>query len=96
MVRLSKAKRGKHRWIGISLNSEINSRKDLEIILNELLENSTWRLFDFAPFSGSFRFIIKVDLKYYKYYLEILNSHDLFETLTSSGKINLVRERLSI
>ncbi len=98
MVRLTKAKRGKHRWVGILVNSKIKNRQELSSILSNLLEDSTWKLYDFVHMKkeDDILSIIKVELKSHKKYIKIINSHDLLETITSSGKIILVRQRLQI
>ncbi len=96
MARLTKAKRGKHRWIGLSIDSNLQSRKKFEVILDDLLINSIWKLYDFITLNEVTYSIIKIDLNSYKKSIEILNSHELIETITSSGKIKLVRERMNI
>jgi len=40
--------------------------------------------------------IIKVPLESYKESIQLINDDTLLETLTSSGKINLVRQRLGL
>jgi hypothetical protein len=93
MVRLSKAARGKHRWVGVEVRPSIKNRKELEVILSKILEAEEWRLYDFHSSNDSNYFIIKISLEHYKSSLISLNSYDYFETLTSSGKIKLVRAR---
>jgi hypothetical protein len=96
MARLTKAKRGKHRWIGLALDSNLRSRKQFEAILDKLLINSIWKLYDFKTVNDVTYSIVKIDLNSYKESIEILNSHELIVTITSSGKIKLVRERMEI
>ena len=90
MARLTKAKRGKHRWIGLALDSNLRSRKQFEAILDKLLINSIWKLYDFKTVNDVTYSIVKIDLNSYK------ESHELIVTITSSGKIKLVRERMEI
>lgn len=96
MARLTKAKRGKHRWIGLALDYNLRSRKKFEAILDDLLINSIWKLYDFNTVNEITYSIVKIDLNSYKESIEILNSHKLITTITSSGKIKLVRERMEI
>tara|TARA_B100001250_G_scaffold64941_1_gene51340 strand:+ start:17412 stop:17729 length:318 start_codon:yes stop_codon:yes gene_type:complete len=94
MGRLSKVARGKHRWIGIRGEITINSRDELTTIFSEILENCEWKLYDFKSLDQNCLFIIKTNLKDYTKTLNLINSHVSFETLTSSGKIKLIRERI--
>ena len=96
MAGLTKAKRGKHRWIGLALDSKLQTRAKFETILDDLLINSIWKLYDFKTVNTVTYSIVKIDLNSYKKSIEILNSHELIETITSSGKIKLVRERMEI
>ena len=100
-VRKGKAARGKHRWIGLSTGFEIQSREELKLQLEQLLELVDYRLFDFVKREGESGIaIIKVSLKQYektrKILSEELKEYNILNSITSSGKINLVRLRMGI
>ena len=94
MGRVSKAARGKHRWIGVRGDMIFKSREELKQIISTILENCEWKLYDIKFIDSKCFFIIKVQLENYEKILNLINLHDSFETLTSSGKINLIRERI--
>jgi hypothetical protein len=94
MGRVSKAARGKHRWIGVRGDMIYKSREELKQIVSQILENCEWKLYDIKFIDSKCVFIIKVQLENYEKILNLVNLHDSFETLTSSGKINLIRERI--
>ncbi|RJU84063.1 MAG: hypothetical protein DWB93_02135 [Candidatus Poseidoniales archaeon] len=94
MARVSKVARGKHRWIGIRGDDKYKSREELIDIISDILEQCEWKLYDVKFIDEICLFIIKTQLEDYKNSLKIINSHDSFETLTSSGKINRIRERI--
>jgi len=93
---LNKAARGKHRWVGLSVSDRNFSRLDCQKKLESELKHLNSKLFDFTNTENDLFAIIKVPLKHYRESLEILNHHGTFKTITSSGKIILVRERLGI
>jgi len=101
---LSKAKRGKHRWVGLSVDSKIDSRREVESLLVEHLSDiSSWRLFDFAVgLDGQQYAIIRVPLSHYSALRSEICKKDNplvlagLKSLTSSGKIRLVRQRLGL
>ena len=105
--RLSKALRGKRRWIGVQLSSKIRSRNQLNTIIqgisSHLQLSSEPKLIDFdldvIP-NGCGTGILQVKLSDYPQFREHISSNDSLDkigifSLTSSGKIRLVRERLS-
>ena len=94
MGRVSKVARGKHRWIGVRGDKTYESREELIIIMSDILEQCEWKLYDVKFIDKICFFIIKTQLEDYEKTLNSINSHDSFETLTSSGKINLIRERI--
>tara|TARA_B100000945_G_scaffold61987_1_gene46158 strand:- start:1504 stop:1731 length:228 start_codon:yes stop_codon:yes gene_type:complete len=69
-------------------------REDLQILLEENLREVEWRLFDVEGLSKSTIAILKTPLADYLETLSIMNKNERFETITSSGKIRLVRERI--
>jgi len=94
MPKLKKASRGKHRWIGSRI-SGVFSRRQLKHFLNEHIDGVDWKLFDLKNSDEKSFFILKVPLSDYAGAIERLNSTGAISTLSSSGKIRLLRERLS-
>ena len=93
MPRAKKAARGKHRWIAIKVNKS-TQRDSLNKLLGEKLEGLEWKLFDSEKQSKRTLSIIKITLSDYQQALTKLNEIPGIETIASSGKIRLVRERL--
>ena len=93
MSRPKKAARGKHRWVAIQINKSIQ-RDSLKKLLGESLKGLEWKLFDSEKQSKRTFAIIKITLSDYQQALSTLNEISGFETITSSGKIRLVRERV--
>ena len=93
MPRPKKAARGKHRWVAIQVNKSIQ-RNSLKKLLGESLKGLEWKLFDSEKQSKRTFAIIKITLSDYQQALSTLNEISGFETITSSGKIRLVRERV--
>jgi len=93
MSRPNKAARGKHRWIAIQVNKSIQ-RDSLKKLLGESLDGLEWKLFDSEKQSKRTYAIIKITLSDYQQGIARMNKISGFETITSSGKIRLVRERV--
>ena len=93
MPKPKKAARGKHRWIAILVNKSIQ-RDSFNKLLEQSLEGIEWQLFDMEKQSKRTFAILKTTLSDYQEALATLNEISGFETLTSSGKIRLVRERV--
>ena len=93
MPRPKKAARGKHRWIAIKVNKS-TQRDSLNKLLGEKLEGLEWKLFDSEKQSKRTLSIIKITLSDYRQALTKLNEIPGIETIASSGKIRLVRERV--
>ena len=93
MPKGKKAARGKHRWIAIQVNKSIQ-RDSMKKLLREKLEGLEWKLFDSEKKANRTFSVIKITLSDYRQALTKLNETSGFETITSSGKIRLVRERL--
>ena len=93
MPRPKKSARGKHRWVAIQVNKSIQ-RDSLKKLLGESLKGLEWKLFDSEKQSKRTFAIIKITLSDYQQALSTLNEISGFETITSSGKIRLVRERV--
>jgi len=94
--KVNKSARGKHRWIGFQLDIRYNSRDKCELFFSKILDNISWRLFDFKIIDGACNGIIKIPLESYTDAKNIINEQDKSETITSSGKIKLVRERMGL
>ena len=93
MPKGKKAARGKHRWVAIQVNKSIQ-RDSLKKLLGEKLEGLEWKLFDSEKKANRTFSVIKITLSDYRQALTKLNETSGFETITSSGKIRLVRERV--
>ena len=93
MARLKKSARGKHRWVGFTVDQRL-SREDLDEFLSTNLDLISWRLFDILESNGKTISILKVPLVDFQATLSELNDVDGISTLTSSGKIKLVRKRI--
>jgi|TARA_B100000287_G_scaffold259688_1_gene244265 RNase P/RNase MRP subunit POP5 len=105
--RLSKALRGKRRWIGVQISANVHSRSEtkslIERISNDLQLSANPKLMDFEQnvlSNGCGTGIIQVNLTdYMKFRTHISTVESLnivgMSSITSSGKIRLVRERLS-
>ena len=93
MPRAKKAARGKHRWIAIMVNKS-TQRDSLKKLLGKKLEGLEWKLFDSEKQSKRTLSIIKITLSDYRQALTKLNEIPGIDTIASSGKIRLVRERV--
>jgi len=72
------------------------SRHKCETFFSEIFVNVSWRLFDFKKIDGLYYGVIKTPLESYIDAKDIINQQDKSSTITSSGKIKLVRERMSL
>lgn len=97
MAGLGKAARGKRRWIGVRISSKTSGRGASEEILNQLLGEFQWKMYNhYIELDGSARAIIRVRLSDCEEITSRINSDEDCCTITRSGKIKLVRERLGI
>ncbi|MBR79378.1 MAG: hypothetical protein CMA88_01135 [Euryarchaeota archaeon] len=94
MARLNKSARGKHRWVGFVVNHE-QSREGLNDLLSENLTLDSWKIFDILHSDNRTIAILKVSLSDYRDAVTELNTLAGISTLTSSGKIKLVRGRIA-
>ena len=94
MARPNKAARGKHRWIGVHIGQS-TSRGDVKSAMRNALGDMSWRLFDVKQSADSSLAILKVGLEDHPSAVSNLNATASISTITSSGKIRLVRSRLS-
>lgn len=90
VARKSKAARGKRRWVGISIDGEYSS---IDGLIKRTAENSI--LVKVAWVSSDAKYIIlEVRLEHYRDLVRLLDDQQGVTTVTSSGKIRLVKERL--
>ena len=92
--------RRKRRWIGLKIDTHIGSKDELKVSLKELLPScKSWKIYDFEKhkLDGYNVAIIRVDRCDEGYVRNILSdkNFDIF-SVTTSGKIRLVRERMSL
>ena len=96
MARQSKASRGKFRWLGLRINHGELSRGSTTKIIAENLPDIDFKLFDSISSELDTLAIIRLKLEYKDYAREKLASNPMINTLTTSGKIRLVRQRLGL
>ena len=96
MARQSKALRGKFRWLGLRINHGELSRGSTSKIIAENLPDIDFKLFDSISSELDTLAIIRLKLEYNDYAREKLASNPMINTLTTSGKIRLVRQRLGL
>lgn len=105
--RLTKALRGKRRWFGINVSNKFSTRNQLTEHLNLLSKEfdltKTIRLMDFEfPSNSEFAIaIIEVKLQDSKLLRTNIEDEKAIEnfgiqSITASGKIRLVRDRLNL
>ena len=96
IARQSKASRGKFRWLGLRINHGELSRGSTSKIIAENLPDIDFKLFDSISSELDTLAIIRLKLEYNDYAREKLASNPMINTLTTSGKIRLVRQRLGL
>ena len=105
--RLTKALRGKRRWFGINVDNKFSTRNQLAEHLNllskELELTKTIRLMDFELSSSSEFALAIIEVKLQDSKLLRANIEDEkaienfgIQSITTSGKIRLVRDRLNL
>ncbi len=94
MAKIRKAARGKRRWVGLSVDDSITNREELESIISQIkCLGGDCRLYDY----NNQKAIIRLSLKQYEIARTILEGGvSGLNSITSSGKIRLVRERLGL
>jgi hypothetical protein len=90
----NKAARGKHRWVGIIVDLP-GSDTELMKLLTGVIGENNWQVLDARTTNEKFTAIVKIPLAEYSEGLNSFNVVDGFSTITSSGKIRLVRLRIS-
>jgi len=95
MPKMSKAARGKHRWIGLVFDETFLEINSLRKTIQNLIQKPHIKLFDYINEDKRKSCIIKIELGAYGVAKEKLRKKDsnIF-SITSSGKIRLVRLRL--
>ena len=96
MAKVSKANRGKNRWIGLHIDQIPISRAILEDNIGKIMGNINWKLFDLIDNEMHTLAILRTPLEDSLEAKEKINSSDGISTLTTSGKIRLVGQRLGI
>lgn len=91
--RLTKALRDKRRWVGIAVPPMISTRSELKDAISNIAPVDNWRLYDFKNSKA----ILRILLKHQKLWRKVLaKGESSISSITISGKIRLVRERLEI
>tara|TARA_B100000029_G_scaffold144802_2_gene140024 strand:- start:439 stop:741 length:303 start_codon:yes stop_codon:yes gene_type:complete len=96
MAGLGKAARGKRRWIGIRISPATDSRDSSIEIISVQLADINWKMYDCKSDDLETLAIIRVALEDCDETISRLNESKSIETLTKSGKIRLVRERIGL
>ena len=96
MAKVSKANRGKNRWIGLQISKKPVTRATLEDNLLKIMGDINWKLFDLIDDDMHTLAILRTSLEDSLEAKKKINSIDGMSTLTTSGKIRLVRQRLGI
>ena len=90
--RLTKALREKRRWVGLSVKS-CENRAELKLKIEKFAPVSEWKLMDFSDGKAILRILLKNQNEWRK----VLGNPDQdIHSVTMSGKIRLVRERLKL
>jgi len=82
--------------MGLRINKGELSRDSVSKIIEQNLPNINFRLFDCLSFQSGTLVIIRVTLQNKEIARRKLNLNPEIETVTTSGKIRLVRERMEI
>ena len=90
--RLTKALRGKRRWIGLHV-SDFNSRDELKKAIETIAPSSEWKLTAFEGEKAILRVRLE-DLDDWK--SKLVDSTTNIHSVTTSGKIRLVKERIGL
>jgi hypothetical protein len=90
--RLTKALRAKRRWVGLSI-SGLQTRSDVEDHLRSIEPTDDWRLMDFKEDKAILRILLKDEIDWRA---ALADSAAPIQSVTMSGKIRLVRERLGL
>ncbi len=90
--RLTKALRGKRRWIGL-VTTGYQSREEVKEAIKEIAPSSEWKLTVFEDQKA----ILKVSLKDIEdWRTSLAENHTNLHSVTTSGKIRLVKEKMGL
>ena len=95
MPKISKAARGKHRWIGLVFSAKFSDISALKDEIDHILKNIDYRLYDYIMDGTHGSCIIKIKLEYYQFVRGVFVVPNEIFSITSSGKIRLVRLRIN-
>ena len=96
MARQSKASRGKFRWLGLRINESELSRNSATAIIKKILADINFRMFDCLGIDSHTLVIIRINLKDIELARKRVGLNTEIESLTTSGKIRLVRDRMGL
>jgi len=96
MARQSKASRGKFRWLGLRINKSQLTRNSATAIIQQTLAEINFRMFDCLDVDSHTLVIIRVNLKDIDLARKRFGLNTEIESLTTSGKIRLVRGRMGL
>ncbi|MFL2493149.1 MAG: hypothetical protein ACJ0HH_00105 [Candidatus Thalassarchaeum sp.] len=96
MARLGKAARGKRRWIGIRVSPPVDSRELCQIAIADAIDGIEWKMYDCRSNESSTLAIIRIPLDDCEETTSRLNLSERISTVTRSGKIRLVRQRMGL
>ncbi len=96
MARQSKASRGKFRWLGLRINESQLSRNSATAIIKQILADINFRMFDCLGIDSHTLVIIRINLKDIELARKRVGLNTEIESLTTSGKIRLVRDRMGL
>ena len=96
MARQSKASRAKFRWLGLRINKGQLSRNSATKIIKRILAEINFRMFDCLDVDSHTLVVIRVNLKDIDLARERFGLNAEIESLTTSGKIRLVRDRMGL
>ena len=91
----SKAQRPKRRWVGIR-TIEVIDREDFESLIREIMPTSSAKLYDLKIIDGYSVAIVRINLTEHRLFVAKCQGDNRLETITTSGKIRLVRDRLGL
>ncbi len=99
MAKRGKASRGKRRWLGIEVSPKLRDRESVEASIDAANSLQGSRLYDFVPGEdgNAGLAILRIPLDgaaVARYALDGVSTP--FTSITTSGKINLVRKRLGL
>ena len=96
MAGQSKASRGKHRWMGLRIHKGELSRDSASKIIEQNLTDINFRLLDCLSSQSDTLAVIRLNLENQETARRKLHSNPEIASLTTSGKIRLVRGRMGL